>query len=149
MTLVNQLGFYALPPLECDNQFPTTLKIELGIVSCRLYLDFHEYSVTMQYLKMDSACATDAERLVNPARTGLPVDEPAEFADDPLGFLQEWLTVTRKGQEFGHTFVGYICQGRQLSKHHSIFTEWSTTNMPMTGKMPLLQIEYDNTSKDG
>ncbi|KAE8384199.1 hypothetical protein BDV23DRAFT_189450 [Aspergillus alliaceus] len=146
MMLFNQLDFYALPPLDGDNRFPTALKIELGILSGRLYLDFDEYSATMRYLKMDSTCAI--ERSGNSTHTVLPVDKPDGFANDPLSFLQEWLAVTRKGREFGHTPLGYICQGRQLSKTHSIFN-WGTTNMPMAEEMSRLQINDDNTSIDG
>ncbi|THC87426.1 hypothetical protein EYZ11_013128 [Aspergillus tanneri] len=84
MALFNQLDFYALPPLDGDNRFPTALKIELGILSGRLYLDFDEYSVTMQYLNMDGTCAT--ERSGNSALP-ITVDKPDEFANDPLSFL--------------------------------------------------------------
>ncbi|KAE8369244.1 hypothetical protein BDV27DRAFT_153320 [Aspergillus caelatus] len=143
MTPFNQLDFYAVPPLKDDNRFPTTLKIELGILSGRLYLDFEEYSETLQYLNIVSTSATGAKISGNPA-----VDERGEFADDPLRFLQEWLAVTRKGREFGHTPAGYICQGRQLSKNHSIF-KWSTKTTLMAEDISRLQINGDNTSLNG
>ena len=143
MTLFNQLDFYAVPPLKGDNLFPTSLKIELGILSGRLYLDFEEYSETLQYLSIASASATGAEISDNPA-----VAERGEFADDPLRFLQEWLAVTRKGREFGHTPAGYICQGRQLSKNHSIF-KWSANTTLMAEDISRLRINDDGTNLSG
>lgn len=143
MTLFNQLNFYAVPPLKGDNQFPTVLKIELGILSGRLYLDFEEYSETMQYLRIFGTCATGAEESGSTA-----VDERGKFADDPLGFLQGWLAMTRKGREFGHTPAGYICQGRQLSKNHSAF-RWSTTDMLMAEDISRLHVNDDDTSING
>ncbi|KAB8209354.1 hypothetical protein BDV34DRAFT_221744 [Aspergillus parasiticus] len=143
MTLFNQLNFYAVPPLKGDNKFPTVLKIELGILSGRLYLDFEEYNETMQYLRIVGTSATGA---VESGST--VVDERGRFADDPLGFLQGWLAMTRKGREFGHTPAGYICQGRQLSKNHSVF-RWSTTNLPIAEDTSRLHINDDDSSING
>ncbi|KAE8322528.1 hypothetical protein BDV39DRAFT_209670 [Aspergillus sergii] len=139
----NQLDFYAVPPLKGDNKFPTALKIELGILSGRLYLDFEEYSETLQYLRIVGTSATGAEESGNTA-----VDERGGFADDPLGFLHGWLAMTRKGREFGHTPAGYICQGRQLSKNHSLF-RWSTTNLPIAEDISRLHINDDDLSING
>ncbi|KAB8269441.1 hypothetical protein BDV30DRAFT_251350 [Aspergillus minisclerotigenes] len=143
MTLFNQLDFYAVPPLKGDNQFPTVLKIELGILSGRLYLDFEEYSETMQYLRIVGTSTTGAEE------SGIAaVGERGGFADDPLGFLQGWLAMTRKGREFGHTPAGYICQGRQLSKNHSAF-RCGTTDMLLAEDISQLHVNDDDTSING
>jgi len=43
------------------------------------------------------------------------------FTAKPLTFLQEWLAVRRKGQDFVNTPMGYVCQGRALKASHPFF----------------------------
>ncbi|KAI9776526.1 MAG: hypothetical protein M1816_005238, partial [Peltula sp. TS41687] len=43
------------------------------------------------------------------------------FTNNPLSFLQEWLAVKRKEQNFVHTPMGYLCEGRQLRANHPFF----------------------------
>jgi hypothetical protein len=43
------------------------------------------------------------------------------FTTKPLTFLQEWLALRRKGQDFTHTPMGYVCQGRSLIENHHFF----------------------------
>jgi hypothetical protein len=52
----------------------------------------------------------------------LEIEQKAKaFTRKPLTFLQEWLTVRRKGQDFAHTPMGFICQGKQLLESHPFF----------------------------
>ena len=43
------------------------------------------------------------------------------FTAKPLTFLQEWLAVRRKGQDFAHTPMGHVCQGKPLAASHPFF----------------------------
>lgn len=45
----------------------------------------------------------------------------SSFAKNPLTFLHDWLAVRRKGQEFLHTPMGYVCQSRSLTQNHPFF----------------------------
>ena len=49
------------------------------------------------------------------------VGQTRSFTEKPLSFMQEWLAVRRKGQDFMHTPMGYVCQGRQLRVSHPFF----------------------------
>jgi hypothetical protein len=50
---------------------------------------------------------------------GLP--QKAAFTRKPLTFLQEWLALRRKGQDFSHSPMGFICQGQRLLENHPFF----------------------------
>lgn len=43
------------------------------------------------------------------------------ICNKPLSFLQEWLAIRRKGQDFTHTPMGYVCQGKVLKVDHPFF----------------------------
>ncbi|KAK7967332.1 uncharacterized protein PG986_001609 [Apiospora aurea] len=51
-------------------------------------------------------------------------------ADDPRGFLLDWLAFRRRGHNILHTPMGYLCQGRQLTKEHAFFSEASVEAAP-------------------
>jgi hypothetical protein len=40
-----------------------------------------------------------------------------------LTFMQEWLSLRRKGQDFAQTPMGYICQGKVLKADHPFFSK--------------------------
>ncbi len=43
------------------------------------------------------------------------------FSARPMTFLQEWLALRRRGQDFAHTPMGYMCQGKALTAGHPFF----------------------------
>jgi hypothetical protein len=43
------------------------------------------------------------------------------FTEKPMVFLREWLAIRRGGNNFKHTPMGYLCDGRQLSSNHPYF----------------------------
>ncbi|KAL2826898.1 hypothetical protein BJY01DRAFT_255875 [Aspergillus pseudoustus] len=107
----SQLDYYALPALPQDQRLPTTLLIELGIVAGTLYCTYTQYQAIKRYLEDETGSG------IPNAATGRAV----AVARDTLGFLSEWLSMTRKGQEFSHTPMGYICRSQGLYKGHPLF----------------------------
>ncbi|PHH81296.1 hypothetical protein CDD82_1095 [Ophiocordyceps australis] len=104
MLRFGQLEYYALPSLSTNDATPPWLSIELGIVGARLYFSHDEYEALLKHLK-----ALDGQSSQQTAKGKL------------LGFVFEWLTVRRKGQDILHTPMGYVCQGRALGQGHAFF----------------------------
>ena len=101
----NDLKYYSVPTLPEHVEPPSWLILELGIFSGRLYFDYAEYENILNHLQLEDG-GEDRERSV-------------QF----LSFLQEWLAAVRKGQDFGHTPMGFICEGRPLRADHPFFTK--------------------------
>ena len=108
------LQFYAIPSLSVDWCVPAWLRIKLGTLAGRLYFQYDEYSLLYRYFGIDSE---DNSRVGDGSREL----EKKTFSEKPLAFLQEWLAVRRKGQDFTYTPKGYICQGKILTANHPFF----------------------------
>lgn len=145
----NNLAFYAIPTLPVDWKAPNWLKIQLGIFAGRLYFDYDEYTDILKFLGLcgsegtleDFMAEIDAMSLAEAQDSSTGVDttddeygkvvraegkatakvDPHKFVSKPLTFLQEWLSVRRRGQDFAHTPMGYICQGKPLNSDHPFF----------------------------
>jgi len=146
----NNLTFYAIPTLPDEWKAPTWLTIELGIFAGRLYFEFEEYAGLRKYLGFVDADEGITAKLAdltvdrrNDTASLIPsVDDIDEFATGedgkkvadnvrrsrgqsftakPLTFLQEWLAIRRKGQDFVHTPMGHVCQGKALKASHPFF----------------------------
>lgn len=141
MAHFNTLSYYAVPALPAGWKPPTWLTTELGIFAGRLYFEFDEYSSLRTYLglKEDSAehleILDDAVLSIEPHGTDGAADDTADetemdpgvrkvqtFTAKPLTFLQEWMAVKRKGQDFTHTPMGHLCQGKLLTANHPFFS---------------------------
>lgn len=137
----NNLGYYAVPPLPAGWKPPMWLTIELGIFAGRLYFEFEEYGELCKYLGFHGdgnffpEASEDAARSTEPLAIDAATHNPADsaematsaqqaqsFTEKPLTFLQEYLAVRRKGQDFSHTPMGYVCQGKMLTASHPFFT---------------------------
>lgn len=114
MLQFDDLQFYAIPTLPAEWRAPAWLRIELGILAGRLYFQYSDYGLLCRYLgiddKDDSGTQDESREL-----------KKKTFAEKPLAFLQEWLAVRRKGQDFTHTPKGCICQGKVLTANHPFF----------------------------
>jgi len=132
----NDLKYYAVPALPSNWEAPTWLHTELGIYSGRLYFNFAEYSSILAFLGVKETTSrieededvediqTSEESAANESKeNGGDVKTRKNFTRKPLAFLQEWLAVRRKGQDFAETPMGYICQGKQLSENHPFFRQ--------------------------
>ena len=143
----NNLNYYAIPALPKHWKAPTWLTIELGIFAGRLYFEYNEYSDLCKFLgrqeaviKLDETTDEDmvpvelsgVEAVLNGAADEVADDTIREeierrttqgksFTNKPLTFLQEWLAVRRKGQDFAHTPMGHVCQDKPLTANHPFF----------------------------
>jgi hypothetical protein len=133
----NDLQYYAVPSLPSDWEAPLWLRTELGIYAGRLYFEYPEYDSLLEYLSVreatgrigedevdDVALQVDrVEEEVETLTVKLDIEQKAKaISREPLTFLQEWLAVRRKGQDFAHTPMGFICQGKQLLESHPFFS---------------------------
>ncbi|KAK8063845.1 hypothetical protein PG996_008497 [Apiospora saccharicola] len=115
MEMLGKMTFYTIPSLPAGYKFPTWLPLEVGIFAGRLYLDFESWSTIDMQLREDST-KDDGKH-----KAGQLV------AKSPRGFLLDWLSFRRRGQDVLHTPMGYLCQGRQLTKDHAFFSEATAT----------------------
>ncbi|KAI0116284.1 hypothetical protein GGR51DRAFT_312844 [Nemania sp. FL0031] len=95
----NNLEFYSFPELPKGQIIPDRIKIELGILAGRLYVDKNEWKVVEKY--------------VRGPETGT-ANESDKIAPDLAAFVLEWLGVRRKSVDLLHTPMGYICTGRSM-----------------------------------
>ena len=146
----NNLGYYAVPSLPNGWKPPTWLTIELGIFAGRLYFEFEEYGDLRKYLGLyqddaaklpetsdGTAPSTDihgieaaADSTADGRETNTTIRQAQSFTANPLTFLQEWLAVRRNGQDFTHTPMGYVCQGKLLMASHPFFTRLENDGAP-------------------
>ncbi|KAI0406964.1 hypothetical protein F4802DRAFT_605810 [Xylaria palmicola] len=95
----NRLDFYSSPELPKGQVIPERIRIELGILAGRLYVDQSEWKAAAEY--------------VRGSETG-GVAEGDKIAADPAAFLLEWLTIRRKTVDVLRTPMGCICMGREM-----------------------------------
>jgi hypothetical protein len=145
----NNLTYYAVPSLPIGWTLPTWLIIELGIFAGRLYFEFKEYADLRHYLcfrdekddiKLPGEISNEIVSYNESYGLDGAADEEADeeetldttpryaqsFTAQPLTFLQKWLAVKRKGQDFTQTPMGYVCQGKPLTADHAFFSETKT-----------------------
>lgn len=158
----NNFTYYSVPPLPKDWEAPIWFRIELGIFAGRLYFPYLEYPYLLQYLGIKTndlelegkvegpgpeACSADATH----KEAGIYATRPdiKAFSRKPLSFLQEWLSIRRKGQDFAHTPMGFVCQGKPLLASHPFFTRPETDGerqrpLPVGGSVIAVDNEVDD-----
>ena len=140
----NYLNYYGFPAMPKDWKAPTWLTIELGIFAGRLYFYYEEYEELLRFLGLLEATSVSSPERENIPAAPTEIDRVEETIDEAgaetpnvveateamkrsptlsLSFLQEWLAVRRKGQDFMHTPMGYVCQGRPLKANHPFFAK--------------------------
>ncbi|CAG8973686.1 hypothetical protein HYALB_00002252 [Hymenoscyphus albidus] len=141
MMIFNDMTYYSVPAMPEGWKAPMWLKIELGIFAGRLYFQYSDYEELCKYLgaheraqEMDDdddsllleqpdTCADDPEgEYIERAEPVKKENEPKTFTKKPLVFMQEWLAIRRKGQDFTHTPMGQLCQGKALKEDHPFFS---------------------------
>ncbi|CAO2650176.1 Nn.00g014680.m01.CDS01 [Neocucurbitaria sp. VM-36] len=103
----NRLDYYAVPRLPANFKVPIWLRVELGILSGRLHLEWDEYYDLLGYLGLSQDLSLDPQKQA--------------FAQKPLTFLHEWIALRRKGQDFEHTPMGFVTTGKPLTANHPFF----------------------------
>ncbi|KAL2041871.1 hypothetical protein N7G274_005656 [Stereocaulon virgatum] len=125
MLVFDTLKFYAVPALPESWQAPAWLVRDLGIFAGRLYFNQQDqYRAVCETLGLpfsnNVAPGSPARLTEMDLWRELPFEESQEkvkqepFSPAPLLFMQEWLAIRRKGQEFAQTMMGEICRGRML-----------------------------------
>lgn len=130
MAHFNRLNYYAVPSTPVNYQAPQWLTTHLGLFAGRLYFEFEEYEAITTFLHG------------NKQSDGRPDDQDSalsSIASNLLLFLQEWTTIRRKGREFTHTPMGYICDGRMLSAEHPFFSTTNDFSVPTVSDATLVE----------
>ncbi|KEY64737.1 hypothetical protein S7711_05391 [Stachybotrys chartarum IBT 7711] len=146
MAHFNRLNFYSVPPLPNDWEAPAWLRLELGIFSGRLYFDWEDYEPLCELLGLEQGSAGDLGAEIGidmDEEEGLQVDGAHEpdgirsnpaitahqaFVSKPLTFLQEWLALRRRGQDFVNSPMGFVAQGKLLQQDHAFFRKVDKTD---------------------
>lgn len=125
MVVFDTLRFYAIPTLPDSWRAPAWLVCDLGIFAGRLYFDFGEQGQPLYQAlglpppslppKERSTAVTDVDLWHELPYEETPEYERSEpFSGNALIFVQNWLAVRRKGQDFSQTMMGELCRGRRL-----------------------------------
>ena len=164
----NELRYYSVPTLPESWTPPTWLVLEIGIFAGRLYFNHSEYSDLMKLLCLDQneTRPTDGgddsanpdndpgqDRFAEGAMDGATEEaeaKPRSFTAKPLSFLQELLAIRRKGQDFAHTPMGYICQGKPLFASHPFFAQAGKeeASRNVSQPLPVFQNRIKDEAKD-
>lgn len=134
MIKLGQLDYYTLPILPSNHKFPTWLRIELGILAGSLYFSYDDYIISKQLVGDNRDDASTLSLL-------------STLATDSRGFLLEWLTFRRKGQDIQHTPMGFLCLGRHISRSHPLFGARALEQFPAAQSTADISA-HDNSSSD-
>ncbi len=130
----NNLQFYSIPRLPQEWKAPSWLKVELGIYAGRLYFEYDEYSNILSYLGVEEQTgrireADDSEEESDVMKGSANINiEAKKLSQKPLAFLQDWLAIRRKGQDFAQSPMGFICGGKVLTESHAFFMKQKDPN---------------------
>ncbi|KAI1311107.1 hypothetical protein F5Y03DRAFT_391651 [Xylaria venustula] len=91
----NSLEFYSYPEMPSGQTVSERIRIELGILAGRLYVNQSEWKAMAEYV-------------------GGAANDPDKIAADPAAFILEWLGTRRKTVNVLHTHMGRICTGREM-----------------------------------
>ncbi|POS85865.1 hypothetical protein EPUL_001935, partial [Erysiphe pulchra] len=125
MLIFNDFDHFNLPSLPSSWIAPMWLRIEVGILAGRFYFDYSEYSALIDFL---GVCEVDGKiteykgvqdeefpKIQSAIKSRSKKEDAIKgFTSKPLCFLQEWLALRGQGQDFSHTPMGFICQGRPV-----------------------------------
>uniref|UniRef100_A0A0D2XII0 ubiquitinyl hydrolase 1 n=1 Tax=Fusarium oxysporum (strain Fo5176) TaxID=660025 RepID=A0A0D2XII0_FUSOF len=130
MLRFNDLTFHSIPPLPNDWKAPKWFQVELGIYAGRLYFEWDEYDAMCSLLGIQNGELGNQAQDEEPTETDTDVETEIskpqtnlehKLAKSPLTFLQEWLAVRRRGQDFAHSPMGFVSHGKRLQEDHVFF----------------------------
>lgn len=165
-----------MPPVFGDWQPPEWLTSELGFFAGRLYFDWSEYNSICNMLGIDLTTTgmeeidssdmdtTDqqtasAEASSDPEKpkdvtsnhrkgTQAPGQRPRGLTSKPYTFTQEYLAVRRRGQDFTHTPMGFLCNGKPLSEDSPFFRRADSIRR-RKGLVPVGRTQADDDEEAG
>ncbi|KAI4090472.1 MAG: hypothetical protein LQ344_004696 [Seirophora lacunosa] len=114
----DNLDFFSIPSLPPRWRAPAWLVRDLGLFAGRTYFDYDsQYSAVCEALGLPMPVSRSAD-LDREMPFGYQEDRGVggAFSPSPLLFMQEWLAVRRKGQDFEQTMMGEVCQGRKVER---------------------------------
>jgi hypothetical protein len=160
----NDFTYYTMPDLPSGWVAPNWLKIELGIFAGRLYFQYDEYAGLCKFLGIDNSPKSEstnqatgildekaltAENFWTLKAKAEAVKRPTTFTPQPLVFMQEWLSLRRKGQDFAHTPMGFVCQGKPLGPDHPFFkVVKNVVLVPVVGNKVEVAAEEEGSDDD-
>ncbi|KAH7327815.1 hypothetical protein B0I35DRAFT_465989 [Stachybotrys elegans] len=132
MTHFDDLKFYSIPSLPEDWEAPDWLRLELGLFAGRLYFEWQDYEAICELIGVEQGSSQDLMAELALELEDLDLEEPGEdnlalesrkdmFVSKPLTFLQEWIALRRRGQDFAHSPMGFVTQGKVLEEGHVFF----------------------------
>ncbi|KAL9002774.1 MAG: hypothetical protein Q9188_004316 [Gyalolechia gomerana] len=118
MVAFDDLNFFSVPSQPDDWHAPVWLVRDLGLFAGRTYFDYDsQYGAVCEALGLRQPTLRSGDLDKEMPFSTTDDDGPAgSFSPSPLAFMQDWLAVRRKGQDFSQTMMGEICQGRRLDK---------------------------------
>ena len=156
------LDYHNTPPIPEGKALPTWLRVELFLLAGGLYFDWNDHQAVCDFLGIHPAGADEMEHwadIPGGAQDGLDCEASNAVAEQkpkiaqrfttrPLTFLQEWLSIRRRGQDFAHSPMGYIAQGKPLQGNHPFFHEGDLEplNMGPGGSHPKKEDSGDHFS---
>ncbi|KAF5027164.1 hypothetical protein F66182_737 [Fusarium sp. NRRL 66182] len=139
MLQFNDLTFHSIPPLPSGWKAPSWLQVELGLYGGRLYFEWDEYDDICALLGIQEGLVEAEQANLEVSLDGAADEEPVQdglltelhkksqaerkLAQNPLTFLQEWLAIRRRGQDFAHSPMGFVSQGKRLQGDHIFFKQ--------------------------
>ncbi|KAK0115534.1 hypothetical protein ONS96_013988 [Cadophora gregata f. sp. sojae] len=123
MSHFNSFGFYTVPCLPLKWEAPSWFSIEVGVFAGRLYFSYVEYASILAFLGVQ-----EKGKRIEEAHSDEDDVEVKTFAKRPLSFLQDWLALKRRGQDFSETPMGYVAQGKPLLETHHFFRQQENGN---------------------
>lgn len=134
MLVMDTLKLCTIPSLPATWRAPAWLVCDLGIFDGRLYFDLDDQCAAVyNALGLPPPASTKPESSVVSQQSALlhgPPDNGAQedfkhgsFSSTPLLFMQEWLAIRRKGQDFSQTMMGELCCGRRLERDVGVEVE--------------------------
>ncbi|KAK0714105.1 hypothetical protein B0T26DRAFT_784054 [Lasiosphaeria miniovina] len=138
MLVFNNLTYFSTPRLPDGWVAPLWLKMEVGLLSGRLFFEWDEYEKLGNFFGLEdksNAAPVDEDEDSSDDTVLLQEQEISaatkrrrqanSFASQPSSFLKEWLAVRRCGQDFAHTPMGFLTQGKPLQPSHPFFSKAS------------------------
>lgn len=127
MLVLDTLRLYTVPSLPATWRAPRWLVRDLGIFAGRLYFDFDEQAhAVYQSLGLPPPTSTIGKGSIELTEMDLWHELPfgdqrmeaeeGPFSKTPLLFMQEWLAIRRKGQDFSQSMIGELIRGRRLER---------------------------------
>ncbi|KAI5460281.1 hypothetical protein BGZ63DRAFT_454593 [Mariannaea sp. PMI_226] len=166
MLQFNDLDYYSIPPLPLGWTAPDWLRVELGLFAGRLYFEWREYEHICTLLGVEGGIAAETD-IATPMDMDGAVDEDVaeesderqlahdvrpetshKFASKPLTFVQEWLAIRRRGQDYAHSPMGFLSQGKSLQAEHLFFTQ-ATEETPCHDQIPLAPVTHRDDNDGG